>query len=95
MLLGFVAAILLTISNVGRGYRALAAIGWFIGISTLIAAWKGMCVVSNLLLGTNKKKKKKRIFLTLILGSPWHASSAPSTMGAVWGRSWHYWFHRL
>ena len=48
ILIGFVVAIVLTLSKVGRGYRALAAIGWFIGISTLIAAWKGMCVVSNL-----------------------------------------------
>ncbi|KAI9760943.1 MAG: 60S ribosomal protein L24 [Chaenotheca gracillima] len=45
ILLGTVAAILITLSDVGRGYRALAAIGWAIGIATLIAAWKGMCVV--------------------------------------------------
>jgi len=30
---------------VGRGWRALAAILWVLGTSTLIAAWKGMCVV--------------------------------------------------
>ena len=45
--LGFVAAVLITLSSAGRGYRALAAIGWFIGVATLVAAWKGMCVVSN------------------------------------------------
>ena len=45
ILLGFIAAILITLSNAGRGWRALAAIGWVIGIATLIAAWKGMCVV--------------------------------------------------
>ncbi|KAI9841248.1 MAG: hypothetical protein M1837_000913 [Sclerophora amabilis] len=45
ILFGFIAAILITLSDVGRGWRALAAIGWVIGISTLIAAWKGMCVV--------------------------------------------------
>jgi hypothetical protein len=38
-------AIALTVSSLGRGYRALAAIGWVLGIATLIAAWKGMCVV--------------------------------------------------
>lgn len=38
-------ALVLTLSNLGRGYRALAAIGWVLGIATLIAAWKGMCVV--------------------------------------------------
>ncbi|KAK1967740.1 hypothetical protein LY78DRAFT_480308 [Colletotrichum sublineola] len=41
----FVVAILLTISRAGRGWRALAAIGWVLGISTLVAAYKGMCVV--------------------------------------------------
>ncbi|KAK1982753.1 hypothetical protein LZ30DRAFT_589887 [Colletotrichum cereale] len=45
ILIGFVVAILITISRVGRGWRALAAIGWVLGISTLIAAYKGMCVV--------------------------------------------------
>jgi len=41
-----VAAVLITLSNAGRGYRVLSAIGFMIGIATLIAAWKGMCVVS-------------------------------------------------
>ena len=44
---GIVAGILITLSNAGRGWRALAAIGFVLGISTLIAAWKGMCVVSG------------------------------------------------
>jgi hypothetical protein len=42
---GFLTAILLTLSNAGRGWRVMSLIGFFIGISTLIAAWKGMCVV--------------------------------------------------
>ncbi|KAI9670890.1 MAG: hypothetical protein M1817_003775 [Caeruleum heppii] len=42
---GFITAIVLTLSSAGRGWRALSAIGFLIGISTLIAAWKGMCVV--------------------------------------------------
>ncbi|KAI9887461.1 MAG: hypothetical protein M1823_000719 [Watsoniomyces obsoletus] len=42
--LGFLTAILLTLSSAGRGWRALAALGWFIGVATLAAAWKGMCV---------------------------------------------------
>lgn len=45
IILGFVAAVLITLSHAGRGWRAMAAVGWFIGISTLFAAWKGMCVV--------------------------------------------------
>ncbi|CAG9940745.1 unnamed protein product [Clonostachys rosea f. rosea IK726] len=45
ILIGFVIALVLTLSNMGRGYRALAAISWVLGISTLVAAYKGMCVV--------------------------------------------------
>ncbi|KAK7209663.1 hypothetical protein V2G26_016841 [Clonostachys chloroleuca] len=45
ILIGFVIALVLTLSNMGRGYRALAAIAWVLGISTLVAAYKGMCVV--------------------------------------------------
>jgi len=43
--LGLVASILITLSSAGRGWRVLPLIGYMIGISTLIAAWKGMCVV--------------------------------------------------
>jgi len=43
--LSLAAAILLTLSKAGRGYRAIPAIGLVLGISTLIAAYKGMCVV--------------------------------------------------
>ena len=42
---GFLADLLITLSSAGRGWRVLPIIGWFIGIATLIAAWKGMCVV--------------------------------------------------
>ncbi|KAK3393208.1 hypothetical protein B0H63DRAFT_516405 [Podospora didyma] len=45
IMLSFAAALILTMSRAGRGYRALVAIGWVIGIATLIAAYKGMCVV--------------------------------------------------
>jgi hypothetical protein len=44
---GMVAAVLITLSNAGRGWRVLSAIGFLIGIATLICAWKGMCVVSQ------------------------------------------------
>ncbi|RMZ79480.1 hypothetical protein DV738_g3324, partial [Chaetothyriales sp. CBS 135597] len=37
--------IVITLSSVNRGWRALAFIGYFIGIATLWAAWKGMCIV--------------------------------------------------
>lgn len=45
ILLAFAAAIVLTLSHAGRGWRALAAFGWVIGVATLMAGWKGMCVV--------------------------------------------------
>lgn len=44
---GLITAILITLSSAGRGWRVISAIGFLIGISTLIAAWKGVCVVSN------------------------------------------------
>ncbi|KAH7265276.1 uncharacterized protein BKA55DRAFT_590610 [Fusarium redolens] len=42
---GIIVGLILTLSNAGRGYRALAAIALVLGISTLVAAYKGMCVV--------------------------------------------------
>ncbi|KAL9108040.1 MAG: hypothetical protein Q9227_007146 [Pyrenula ochraceoflavens] len=42
---GLACGIILTLSGAGRGWRALSAIAFVIGIATLIAAWKGMCVV--------------------------------------------------
>ena len=44
---GIVYAIVITLSGANRGWRALAFLGLFIGIATLFAAWKGMCVVSD------------------------------------------------
>lgn len=45
ILAGFVAALLITLSDAGRAYRILPLIPWVLGISTLVAACKGMCVV--------------------------------------------------
>jgi len=42
---GFLADLLITLSHASRPWRVIPFLGWFIGISTLIAAWKGMCVV--------------------------------------------------
>lgn len=44
---GIVAAVLIALSSAGRGWRILSAIGFMIGVSTLICAWKGMCVVGH------------------------------------------------
>lgn len=43
--LAFIADLIITLSSAARGWRVLPIIGWMFGISTLIAAWKGMCVV--------------------------------------------------
>ncbi|KAL7267760.1 hypothetical protein RUND412_009639 [Rhizina undulata] len=45
ILIGFLVAVLLTLSGGNRGLRALGAIGWFFGTSTLLAALKGLCIV--------------------------------------------------
>lgn len=44
IVLGIVTGALITLSSAKRAWRIISAIGFFIGISTLIAAWKGMCV---------------------------------------------------
>ena len=76
---GIVAAILITLSNAGRGWRILSAIGFMIGIATLIAAWKGMCVVclTPLVLPTTLD-----CCVLTFIGSPWHASSSSPSLGA-------------
>lgn len=45
ILMGIILALFFTLSTAHRGWRALAAILWLIGLATIIAAWKGMCVV--------------------------------------------------
>jgi hypothetical protein len=42
---GILTGLLITLSSAGRGWRVMALIPFMIGIATLIAAWKGMCVV--------------------------------------------------
>lgn len=42
---GIIAAVLITLSDARRTWRVLSAIGFMIGVSTLICAWKGMCIV--------------------------------------------------
>jgi len=42
---GLIADLIITLSSAGRAWRVIPFLGWFIGIATLIAAWKGMCVV--------------------------------------------------
>ncbi|TID19469.1 G protein signaling regulator like protein [Venturia nashicola] len=45
ILVGIIVGILITLSNAGRGWRVIALIPLLLGISTLMAAWSGMCVV--------------------------------------------------
>lgn len=42
---GFIIAIVLTLSSVSRWWRILTFLMWFIGIATLIAAYKGLCII--------------------------------------------------
>jgi len=42
---GLVANVIIKLSSATRPWSVIPFIGWFIGIATLIAAWKGMCVV--------------------------------------------------
>lgn len=43
--LGVALAILLVLSSYNRYYRFLPSIFWYFGITTLVAAYKGLCVV--------------------------------------------------
>ncbi|PHH74361.1 hypothetical protein CDD80_3122 [Ophiocordyceps camponoti-rufipedis] len=45
ILCGFLMGIVMCLSRLGRGYRAFVALPFILGISTLVAAYKGMCVV--------------------------------------------------
>ncbi|TGO33597.1 hypothetical protein BHYA_0237g00090 [Botrytis hyacinthi] len=45
IIFGFLYAILTTLSNMSRGWRAFSAFFWVLGISTLYASFRGMCVV--------------------------------------------------
>ncbi|ESZ94790.1 hypothetical protein SBOR_4809 [Sclerotinia borealis F-4128] len=45
IIFGFFYAILATLSNMSRGWRAFSAVFWVMGISTLYAAFRGMCIV--------------------------------------------------
>lgn len=44
---GFLIAILLTLSSASRWWRIFAAVEWFLGISTLVAAYKGLCIIMH------------------------------------------------
>lgn len=46
-IIGFVMAILLVLSSVSRWWRIFAGLQWFLGITTLIAAYKGLCVIMH------------------------------------------------
>jgi len=45
IIFGFVIAIVLTLSSTSRWWRIFAALEWFIGFSTMVAAYKGLCVI--------------------------------------------------
>jgi len=45
ILFGIILAVILTMSEKHRGWRWFSMLLWMLGVSTSIAAWKGMCVV--------------------------------------------------
>jgi hypothetical protein len=45
IIMGICLAVLLTLSKLSRGYRVIPIALFILGAATLIAAWKGMCVV--------------------------------------------------
>lgn len=51
IIVGFLIAVLLTLSESARAWRALAAVAWLVGVATLIAGGKGMCVVCRGIFG--------------------------------------------
>lgn len=93
---GIVAAILITLSHAGRGWRVLSAIGFLIGVATLICAWKGMCIVSfsSSLLPTINTffhivKTMIIIIILIKIGSTRPAPSSSSTLGVICRRRRH------
>lgn len=52
---GFVIAILLTLSRANRWWRLFALPWWFIGVATLVAAYKGLCIILH---GTHTRNLK-------------------------------------
>ncbi|KAF1812468.1 hypothetical protein P152DRAFT_514115 [Eremomyces bilateralis CBS 781.70] len=42
---GIICGMVLALSSAGKAWRVFSFVGFFIGIATSIAAWKGMCVV--------------------------------------------------
>lgn len=73
---GILAALLLCLSHADRSWRVLSAVGFMFGIATLIAAWKGMCVVSQALLHSICTAHVNQ-------GTARHAPSSSPTLGVV------------
>lgn len=45
--LGFLIAMLLALSHASRWWRIFAALEWFLGFSTMIASYKGLCLIMH------------------------------------------------
>ncbi|KAH8687866.1 regulator of G protein-like protein [Tricladium varicosporioides] len=73
ILLGFLIAILLTLSKLGRWWRIFAAIEWFLGISTMICAYKGLCILMHFNHGRNLR--------------PWEQEELDAELGELEKRS--------
>ena len=43
--IGFLIAVLFTLSSASRWFRIIAAVGWWLGITNMIAAYQGLCIL--------------------------------------------------
>lgn len=84
IVLGIATAVLLTLSSARRSWRIISAIAFFIGISTLIAAWKGMCVgkCTQRLVESSEKLTHPQCYMACIIatfvpGSSSHPTTSP------------------
>lgn len=83
---GFLVAVLLTLSESARAWRALAAVAWLVGIATLIAGGKGMCVVCLSILGAINRALLLTQFC--FIGPSWTSPTSRPPLGTMgkWGQ---------
>lgn len=44
---GFIIAVVMTLSHLNRWYRIFAMIPWLIGFATIVASYKGLCIIMH------------------------------------------------
>jgi hypothetical protein len=81
IIVGFVIATVLTLSHISRWYRIFATLFWFIGFSTIIAAYKGLCLILHTAHSRNLRpwELADDISIQSQTERPWRDSNASST----------------